>query len=60
MKSKPNPGSDAALDAGCLCPVLDNSHGYGYMGQKGVFCINSACPMHGLKTARKGRKKGKK
>ena len=22
-----NPGSDEALDKGCLCPVLDNNHG---------------------------------
>jgi hypothetical protein len=23
----PNPGSDEAIDQGCSCPVLDNSHG---------------------------------
>lgn len=24
---QPNPGSDQALDQGCICPVLDNCHG---------------------------------
>lgn len=42
----PNPGSDEALDLGCTCPVLDNSHGYGY---KGIFVMNGPCPIHGVK-----------
>jgi hypothetical protein len=25
--SIPNPGSQAALDLGCKCPVMDNNHG---------------------------------
>jgi len=29
MPDLPNPGSDAALDLGCTCPVLDNAHGRG-------------------------------
>lgn len=45
----PNPGSDEALDLGCECPVLDNSHGYGYLGRKGLFAINGSCPIHGGK-----------
>lgn len=39
----PNPGSDEALDQGCRCPVLDNSHGRG----PGPFWINGDCPLHG-------------
>lgn len=44
----PNPGSDAALDAGCHCPVLDNAHGRGYMGIAGQYVINLSCPLHGI------------
>ena len=45
-----NPGSDAALDAGCTCPVLDNGHGRGaWTNAKGdaVFWLNNDCPLHG-------------
>jgi hypothetical protein len=45
--TQPNPGSDAALDQGCRCPVLDNSHGRG----PGPFWISENCPMHDLKLA---------
>ena len=40
-----NPGSDAAREAGCTCPVLDNAHGslVGGMG----FYITVDCPLHG-------------
>ena len=51
-KKQPNPGSPAALSAGCLCPVLDNEHGAGfpYPGGKGpAFWVNAACPLHGTK-----------
>lgn len=24
---RPNPGSDEALEAGCICPVMDNNRG---------------------------------
>ena len=43
------PGSTAALDAGCLCPVLDNEYGQGYEMQPGVFVYNGNCPIHGIK-----------
>ena len=43
------PGSTAALDAGCLCPVLDNEYGQGYEMQPGVFVYNGDCPIHGIK-----------
>ena len=42
-----NPGSDEAIDAGCTCAILDNGHGNGYMGQKGIFVMSSNCPIHG-------------
>jgi hypothetical protein len=54
MKNKiPNPGSDAAQKKGCLCPVLDNYHGDGYMGRKGVFVMQEDCPLHGKKTRKR-------
>ena len=39
----PHPGSDAARERGCICPVLDNGHGRG----PGPFWINGDCPLHG-------------
>lgn len=44
----PNPGSREALALGCTCAVLDNAHGYGYMGNPGTFCITADCPIHGV------------
>ena len=43
----PNPGSDAALDMGCTCPVLDNAHGRGYGGVPGQYAMKANCPLHG-------------
>ncbi len=45
MSAKPNPGSDAARDVGCNCPVLDNGHGRG----DGPFWVRMDCPLHGDK-----------
>lgn len=42
---KPNPGSDAALLLGCLCPVLDNNHGK-HMPWPGAWWITEGCPVH--------------
>lgn len=42
----PNPGSPEAIAKGCTCPVLDNSHGRGYMGIKDVFVYREGCPVH--------------
>ena len=44
--SKSNPGSKSAIDAGCVCPVMDNSHGKGYYGQEGVYVYSGACEYH--------------
>lgn len=42
-----NPGSDEALEEGCSCPVLDNSHGKGIKHQEEEFWVNFDCPLHG-------------
>ena len=44
--SPPPPGSDAAIDEGCICPILDNGHGKGYMGIEGTYVIAEGCPLH--------------
>lgn len=41
-----SPGSKAAGLKGCICPVLDNSHGRGYLCQPNVFVIREDCPLH--------------
>lgn len=53
MRETTNPGSDAAIKAGCTCPVLDNAHGKGYLGGvrnrdtgEIMFVYNLACPVH--------------
>ena len=43
----PTPGSPEAIARGCTCPVLDNGHGRGYMGQPGIFVCTDGCPVHG-------------
>jgi len=42
-----NPGSPEAVTKGCICPILDNSSGKGYMGMTNVFSINLDCFLHG-------------
>lgn len=41
------PGTLAAVTAGCLCPVLDNAHGFGYLAQEGNYVMRLDCPLHG-------------
>lgn len=44
----PNPGSHAAVDTGCLCPVMDNANGAGVsIGGQTMHWISSQCPLHG-------------
>lgn len=45
-KKIPNPGSKDAIKAGCECPIIDNSYGRGYMGQKNVFIYSIDCIVH--------------
>ena len=42
-----NPGSDEALDEGCLCPVIDNGHGRERFGDGEQYVIRLDCPLHG-------------
>ena len=43
----PNPGSQAAINRGCICPVIDNHHGEGVPMVDGVsFWMNDGCPVH--------------
>jgi hypothetical protein len=53
VSDKPNPGSDAALDLGCICAVLDNNHGrfppYPAVPDQGLpeaWWITEGCPVH--------------
>lgn len=50
-----NPGSIEASEAGCTCPILDNGHGRGYLGdgEKYGWVINQDCPIHGDSNANK-------
>jgi hypothetical protein len=41
------PGSEAAIQNGCTCPVIDNGHGRGYMGISDVYVHSGDCPLHG-------------
>lgn len=48
----PPPGSPEAQAAGCICPVLDNAHGKGYLGGvtdddgEKVYVTVGGCPIH--------------
>lgn len=43
----PNPGSTAAIDAGCTCPVIDNRYGEGIvMRGERVWWQTTGCPVH--------------
>ena len=55
MSTKPNPGSKEAREQGCLCPVIDNEHGKGYLGngERFGFVINENCPLHALQLKKK-------
>jgi hypothetical protein len=49
---KPNPGSDAALSAGCLCPVFDNNYGRRPPISPASWWITVGCPVHDPQGAR--------
>lgn len=44
----PNPGSQAAIDEGCTCAVMDNHYGRGVPTKSGsnIFWISGDCPVH--------------
>jgi len=46
------PGSRAARDAGCICPVLDNGHGNVEAARdRGGWWQFTDCPVHGPEPA---------
>ena len=45
----PSPGSDEAVRQGCVCPVMDNHQGKGYMGIPGIFVYSGSCHLHALR-----------
>jgi len=42
----PPPGSLDAIKDGCLCPILDNAQGRGWMLVPGAYWITEGCPVH--------------
>lgn len=47
----PNPGSEEAGRLGCLCPIMDNGYGRGWMSgmdldDGSVFVISGDCKLH--------------
>lgn len=49
MTDVPNPGSDAAIEQGCICPVLDNGHGNeAFARDRGGFIVVVGCPLHSV------------
>lgn len=42
----PNPGSNAALEQGCICPVMDNWRGDPMLGEIRGFVEVVGCPLH--------------
>jgi hypothetical protein len=42
----PNPGSDAAIAAGCICAVMDNNHGQYPPHPPDGWWIAHGCPVH--------------
>jgi hypothetical protein len=49
----PNPGSHEAGERGCICAVIDNGYGRGYLGGmknpdtgETMFVVTVGCPLH--------------
>ena len=43
------PGSAKAKKNGCICPVIDNRHGYGMYvdtDEVAVYAVHGDCPVH--------------
>ncbi len=47
--TKPNPGSDEAIEQGCVCPRIDNHFGKGVPNgdHEPLFWYNATCELHG-------------
>jgi len=49
-RGDPNPGTDDARKAGCLCPIIDNHYGMGARLDmetgNPLFWIVDGCPLH--------------
>lgn len=43
---QPNPGSDAAVERGCTCPVMDNGRGRFPPYSPDGWWITGGCPLH--------------
>jgi len=42
-----SPGSKGARLEGCICPVMDNCNGMGFvMNEETVYCYNGDCKYH--------------
>lgn len=54
-----NPGSDAAVEAGCTCAVMDNARGAGVkiLGEGPFWWIEGDCPLHGFRAGRQALQK---
>ncbi len=50
------PGSDAAFEQGCTCPVIDNQHGLGAWESGGEmqYWMGEHCPLHGFTMRKEG------
>lgn len=46
MNDTPNPGSEAARAAGCLCAILDNNHGRFAPHPPDGWWVTQWCPVH--------------
>jgi hypothetical protein len=48
-KAIPNPGSAAAVRAGCICDTWDNNENIKLVPGKGlVLSLHDLCPLHGI------------
>jgi hypothetical protein len=48
QQTRPTPGSDAAIEQGCTCPVTDNNHGRRPPYPPNGWWYDVACRVHGV------------
>jgi len=56
---KPNPGSPEAIKKGCTCPVLDNGHGKGHLGEWGKVRVVDVGRLSASRSANRADKGGR-